>query len=130
MAIHEFRAETPPPDPGGSLAVLATQRKRLAIVSTHNQLCGIAAYTAALERQLADVFDLTVFDLDQYLLRNQHHRVQALGDRHIKEICRQIATFDAVNLQLEFGTLGQSTKDIYRRFSWLVAAAPRLSVTF
>jgi glycosyltransferase involved in cell wall biosynthesis len=131
MAIEEPRpGERPSRRPGGSIAVLAPRRERLAIVSTRNKLCGIASYTAALERQLADVFELTVFDLDQYLLRSRHPRVRALGDRHIKEICQEIACFDAVNLQLEFGTLGQATKDIYRRFSWLVEAAPRLSVTF
>lgn len=132
MTIHELRPTTPAqiPETGGSVAVLAARRERLAIVSTRNKLCGIAAYTHALERQLADIFDITVFDLDQYLLRSAHPRVRALGNRHIKEICRAIAGFDSVNLQLEFGTLGRTTKDIYRRFRWLVAAAPRLSVTF
>ncbi|HVH79717.1 MAG TPA: hypothetical protein VM782_10030 [Stellaceae bacterium] len=114
----------------GRVAALPSTRERLAIVSTRNKLCGIAAYTHALERQLADLFEVTVFDLDQYLLRAQHPRVRVLGDRHIKDICREISRFDAVNLQIEFGTLGRSAKDIERRFHWLVGAAPRLSVTF
>jgi glycosyltransferase involved in cell wall biosynthesis len=117
------------PESAGRIAVLSPQRERLAIVSTRHKLCGIAAYTAALERQLADIFEITVFDLDQYLLRGKHHRVRALGDRHIKEICRELADFDVVYLQLEYGTLGITWQDIYRRFAWLVAAAPRLSVT-
>src|SRR6185437_9555563 len=93
-------------------------------------LCGIAAYTHALESYLGDVFDITVFDLDQYLLRGHHKRVRALGDKHIKEIGASLSAFDAVNLQLEFGTLGRTPSDICRRFGWLVRAAPRLSVTF
>lgn len=88
------------------------------------------AYTQALAHYLTDVFDVTVFDLDQYLLRGRHPRVRALGDRHIKQICRALAGFDVVNLQLEYGTLGGTAKDICRRFSWLADAAPRLSVTF
>jgi len=132
MAIRELH---PNADPGavsdrGRLAVVSPRRERLAIISTRNALCGIAAYTKALERQLADLFEITVFDLDQYLLRGQHRRVRALGDRHIKDICRQLADFDAVNLQLEFGTLGRSARQICRRFKWIVAAAPRLSITF
>jgi glycosyltransferase involved in cell wall biosynthesis len=107
-----------------------SRRERLAIVSTTNRLCGIAAYTASLHKQLSSVFDVTVFDLDQYLLRGRQDRLRKLGDRHIKEICRELRRFDAVNLQLEYGTLGRSPKDIYRRFCWLLAAAPRLSVTF
>lgn len=107
-----------------------TPRERLAIVSTSSKLCGIAAYTAALCRQLDDAFDITVFDLNQYLLRSPHRRVRRLADRHIKAICRAIRDFDVVNLQLEYGTLGRYGSDIHRRFRWLTEAAPRLSVTF
>ncbi len=131
MTLREtFPRTSPVSQPTASLSVLAPRRERLAIVSTRNKLCGIAAYTQALERQLADVFDITVFDLDQYLLRSRHPRVRALGDRHIRQICQDIAGFDAVNLQLEHGTLGRSAKDVLRRFKWLIAAAPRLSITF
>lgn len=105
-------------------------RPRLALVSTYSELCGIAAYTRSLEKQLTDVFDVTVFDLNQYLLRNTHARVRKFGDRHIQEICRELKDFDAVNLQLEHGTLGRNAGDIFRRFSWITRAAPLLSVTF
>jgi glycosyltransferase involved in cell wall biosynthesis len=124
-AGHDFGPQTLP-----SPALPPTPKERLAIVSTSSRLCGIAAYTAALQRQLDEAFDVTVFDLDQYLLRSRHRRVRKLADRHIHEICHAIAAFDAVNLQLEHGTLGWLGTDIYRRFRWLAAAAPRLSVTF
>jgi glycosyltransferase involved in cell wall biosynthesis len=107
-----------------------TDRKRLALVSTYDDLCGIAAYTRSLERQLSEIFDVTVFDLDQYLLRSTHARVRKFADRHIQDICRAIRDFDTVNLQLEHGTLGRGCRDIHRRFSWILRAAPRLSVTF
>ena len=93
-------------------ANLPAGRERLAIVSTGGKLCGVAAYAAALRRQLSEAFDVTVFDLDQYLLRSTHRRVRDLADKHIKDICREIAGFDAVNLQLEHGTLGQRATDI------------------
>src|SRR5215472_141251 len=105
-------------------------RKRFALFSTYDELCGIGAYTRSLERQLSDVFDVTVFDLDQYLLRSTHGRVRRFGDKHIQDICREIRDYDAVNLQLEHGTLGRNCNDIHRRFSWILRAAPRLSVTF
>src|ERR1051326_2707096 len=76
------------------VAAAPSRKARLAIVSTSSQLCGIAAYTAALQRQLCDAFDITVFDLNQYLLRNPHRRVRKLADRHIREICRAIRAFD------------------------------------
>ncbi len=105
-------------------------RPRLALISTYSELCGIASYTRSLERQLSDVFDVTVFDLNQYLLRSRHRRVRRFGDRHIRDICREISKFDSVNLQLEYGTLGRSSVDVHRRFGWIVRAATRLSVTF
>ena len=131
MAMPAFRSPTSlNPEGYGQLATMPSRKERLAIVSTDSNLCGIAAYTAALRPQLGDAFDITVFDLDQYLLRSPHRRVRRLADRRVKEICREIRRFDAVNLQLEHGTLGRYGSDIYRRFCWLTAAAPRLSVTF
>jgi glycosyltransferase involved in cell wall biosynthesis len=136
MASVEFESSRPLLFPEGSVSApnlrLAVQssRARLALVSTYSELCGIAAYTRSLEKQLTDLFDVTVFDLNQYLLRSAHGRVRKFGDRHIQEICRELKDFDAVNLQLEHGTLGRTARDIFRRFSRIVRAAPRLSVTF
>ena len=103
---------------------------RLAIISTYDEMCGIAGYTRALEQQLRPHAQVTVFDLDQYLLRSQHTRVQRLADRHIKDIADRLHDFDSVNIQLEYGTLGRTSKQIVRRFKKLVKAAPAVSVTF
>jgi glycosyltransferase involved in cell wall biosynthesis len=135
MATLEFESHTPIlPSPAVNASPFRVAghapRKRLALVSTYSDLCGIAAYTRSLERQLSDFFEVTVFDLDQYLLRSTHARVRRFGDRHIQDICREIRGFDAVNLQLEHGTLGRDCQDIHRRFTWILRAAPRLSVTF
>src|SRR5712692_6651747 len=131
MAMAAFRSPTSPSQEGfGQLATAPSRKESLAIVSTGSRLCGVAAYTAALRRQLGDAFDITVFDLDQYLLRSPHRRVRTLADRHIKEICGEIRRLDVVNLHLEHVTLRRYGRDIYRRFCWLTAAAPRLSVFF
>ena len=82
---------------------------RLAIVSTYDELCGIAGYTRALVQQLNQHVEVTVFDLDQYLLRSPHRRVQRLADRHIKDMRGRLREFDSVNIQLEYGTLGRTT---------------------
>lgn len=109
---------------------LLAQRPRVAIVSTYDELCGIASYTRALEQQLQERMEVQVFDLDQYLLRSRHTRVQRLADQHILEISKKLRQFDSVNIQLEHGTLGLTMPQILRRFRWLVRAAPALSVTF
>lgn len=103
---------------------------RIAIISTFDEMCGIAGYTRALEQQLRPHADVTVFDLDQYLLRSPHASVQRLADRHIKEIASRLHEFDSVNIQLEYGTLGRTPRQILRRLRHLVTAAPAISVTF
>src|ERR1700740_1393964 len=120
MTTLEFESNAAILAPAGSRAaslrrVSRVARSRLAIVSTHDNLCGIAAYTRSLERQLGDIFDVTVFELNQFLLRSTHRRVRRFGDRHIQAICREIRHYDTVNLQLEHGTLGRSCGDIFRR---------------
>ncbi len=104
-------------------------RPRIAIISTYDELCGIAGYTRALEKQLSAHADLTIFDLDQHLLRSRHKRIQKLADQHIRDIAAALITFDSVNIQLEHGTLGRTSRQILRRFRWLANAAPALSVT-
>lgn len=105
-------------------------RLRLAIISTYDEMCGIAGYTRALEQQLRTHADVTVLDLDQYLLRSPHRRVQQLADQHIKQMAAGLKDYDAVNIQLEYGTLGRTQKQIVRRLRVLARAAPVLSVTF
>ncbi len=107
----------------------ADRRPRIAIVSTYDELCGIAGYTRAIEKQLAPYVDLQIFDLDQYLLKSTHRRVRRLADQHILKIARALRGYDSVNIQLEHGTLGRTSHDIIRRFRILANAAPALSVT-
>jgi len=131
MAILAFRSPAEPrANRIGHVAVPPGRKERLAVISSSDRLCGIAAYTDALRRQLADLFEVTVFDLDQYLLRSRQRSLRRLGDAHVQAICAELRGFDTVNIQLEYGTLGSETRDIARRLHWLVSAAPRLSVTF
>jgi glycosyltransferase involved in cell wall biosynthesis len=106
------------------------RRLKVAIVSTYDELCGIAGYTRALERQLRAYANVEVLDLDQFLLRTSNKHVQKLGDKLVKDFAARLHEFDSVNIQLEHGTLGKMPWQIMRRFKWLADAAPCLSVTF
>ncbi|MDN7586462.1 hypothetical protein [Burkholderia seminalis] len=105
-------------------------KPKLAIISTYDELCGIASYTKALVPQLEAHFDITVFDLDQYLFRSESRKVQALADAEIKRICAALPGFDAVNIQLEHGTLGRTKEKIFSRLERIIKAAPHVCVTF
>lgn len=104
--------------------------KKLAIISTYDDLCGIAGYTRALVKQLSQDYEVTVFDLDQYLLRSRNKAIRRLGDDLVHEIAQKLRGFDCVNIQLEHGTLGATNPDIVRRFRWLVEHDKPLTVTF
>jgi glycosyltransferase involved in cell wall biosynthesis len=106
------------------------KRPRLAIVSTFDDMCGIAGYTRLLMKQIEADFDIEVFDLDQFMMRSMHSRVRQIADNMIKDFCARANSFDFVNIQLEYGTLGRDFRDIVRRLSWIAKAAPALSVTF
>jgi glycosyltransferase involved in cell wall biosynthesis len=117
-----------------SVSATASPKPKLAMISTYNDMCGIAGYTRAVEKYLHDPggIDVTVFDLDQYLLRHTHKRAIRLGDAHIEEIATQLRDggFDCVNIQLEYGTLGKKPHLILRRLRKLALASPALCVTF
>jgi glycosyltransferase involved in cell wall biosynthesis len=104
--------------------------KRLAIVSTYDDLCGLAGYTKALVRQLSDTFDVTVFDLDQFLFRNEGKRGQQLADEEIERICAELPSFDYVNIQLEHGTFGRKSSDIVKRVRKIIHASKNIAITF
>jgi hypothetical protein len=108
----------------------AGNRPRLAIVSTFDDLCGIAGYTRFLVKQIERDFEVEVFDLDQFFMRSTNRRVRKIADQMIREFCVRAKSFDFVNIQLEHGTLGRNARDIMRRFRWIAEAAPALSVTF
>ncbi|MEZ6317254.1 MAG: hypothetical protein R3B49_00675 [Phycisphaerales bacterium] len=109
---------------------MPADRPRLAIVSTYNELCGIAAYTHRLERYLDEAFDVEVLKLDQTLLRSDLPRRMKLAERHIDELCARLRECPHANIQYEPGTLGPTAGIAFRRFRKLARASRSLSVTF
>ena len=107
-----------------------TKKPKLAIVSTFDDLCGIAGYTRFLLKQIESHFEVEVFDLDQFFMRSTNKRVRKIGDQMVRDFCARAKTFDCVNIQLEHGTLGRTWTDIIRRFRWIAEASPALSVTY
>lgn len=102
----------------------------LAIVSTYDELCGIAGYTKALIPILSQYFTITVFDLDQFVFKHPSRTIQRLADKEIARICKSIKLFDCVNIQLEHGTFGNSAKTIFRRLSSVICSCKNICVTF
>ena len=75
------------------------------------------------------MFDVTVFDLDQYLLRATHRRVRRYADRYIQNIAERSenSTRSTCNWSTERSVLSAATSIAG---SVDLRAAPRISVTF
>jgi glycosyltransferase involved in cell wall biosynthesis len=100
--------------------------KKIAIVSTHDTLCGNAAYTKALAENLSKYFEVQIIPLNMALLRSDDKNA---GKYHIETLAAQLKEFDAVNIQFEAGLFGASPKTIARHFFPLAKACKHLVVT-
>ena len=105
-------------------------KKKLAIISTFDELCGIAGYTKALIPVLEDNFEITVFDLDQFIFKHQSRLVQKLAEKEINRICSELINFDSVNIQLEHGTFGNDARSIFRRIRKIIQSSRKVCITF
>jgi len=102
---------------------------KVLLVSSYRVSCGIATYAEVLETLLARAFDVTVYALDQSILKSRVPHVVKVGDRQIQELCATFKDFDVVNLQWEPGLLGDETSHITRRLGMILAAADKLILT-
>ena len=104
---------------------------KMAIVSSYSESCGNATFTKVLHdtiRQYSD-YQVEVVELDLALLQSVQGTIRSAAARHIDDLCRQLATFDYVNIQLEAGLYGTLPGDIFRRLRKLMLANPNTSVT-
>ena len=109
---------------------MASSKPRLAVISTFDDLCGIAGYTKPIVKLLEEHFDITVFDLDQFVFKSRSPVVQRMAEQELVAFCKTLGRYDAVNLQLEHGTLGNSARAIFRRFKRIVQSSPNIAITF
>jgi hypothetical protein len=105
---------------------------KLAIISSYSESCGNAAFTRVLhdsiERYASD-FEVEVVELNLRLLQSIDGAVRKKGDAHIGEICKTLANFDMVNVQMEAGLYGTFPSDIVGRFKRILGANKNTSVT-
>lgn len=101
-------------------------KEKLAIVSSYNDLCGNASYTKALCDSLSKHYIVTVIPLNVDLLRKGDSK---LVWNHVKAICKQLETFDCVNIQFEAGLFGSNLSSMMKNFFAIAKASKRLVLT-
>jgi len=131
-----LRADRPEPStvtpdftPVGAARPSERPGMKVLLVSSYRVSCGIATYTEALETLLEKDFALTVFALDQSILKSRIPHVIEAGDQQIRELCASFKDYDVVNFQWEPGLLGDGYKETAKRLGWILEAADKLILT-
>ena len=102
------------------------KKEKLGILSSYDELCGIASYTKAVVDEFSKHYDVTVVPINGELLRKGEARV---CKKHLEEICEKIKTFDCVNIQFEGGLFGSDPSKILRRSLLVARACKKLILT-
>ncbi len=103
------------------------EKKRLAVISSYNELCGIASYTRGLVKALSNYFEVTVLELDVELLRKGKRKKV---DKYIKDFRSKLKEYDSVNIQLEYGLFGTTISSMQKNFFSLLKASKNPVITF
>lgn len=103
--------------------------KKMAIVSSYNELCGNATYTEVLRKGFSKYYAVDVLGLRTDILGSKKRNVSKLADHHIKEIAKKLKEYDYVNIQFEAGLYGTSRASILKRVKWLIKACDNLTFT-
>lgn len=82
-------------------------RKRVAFLTTWQEICGIAHYSAFLKRALDPYLDITVFPTTRDLIQKAKSRTEnQAADAYIDQIADQVGDYDTVIMQFEPGIYG------------------------
>lgn len=103
--------------------------KKVFIISSYDESCGNAYFARAIVEGLSTSTDCHAIGLNLRLTQGLGRRTIALGDAHIKEICKEVEKADGVNIQVEPQLYGGRENDVVRRLEWLFSANPHTSAT-
>lgn len=99
-----------------------SKKVAIGIVSSFDALCGNATYSEELVRGIGEFCDVKKISLNYSLQKNY-------DKKHVDALCSEIASCDAVNIQMELGLYGPTPNISVKVLSRLIAAAKKVSVT-
>lgn len=104
--------------------------KKLAIISSWKEPCGIASYVSYLLPEFQKYFKTDILPLKTEILQNTGSNISKMGDQLIDQIASRVSEYDYVNIHFEVGLFGVSRSQVYRRLMKIVKAAKNVIVTF
>lgn len=104
-------------------------KKKLAIISSYSEACGNASYTEVLRKEFSKYYDVDILRLQLDLLQSMSRKAEALAEKHIDDICKQVKNYDYVNIQFEAGLYGSSREQIVSRVRRIIRSCDNLIFT-
>ena len=108
-----------------------TARKKVAILSTWEEICGIAHFTKGIKNNLEKDHDVTVLPTPRMILGSAKDGAEKeAAENYCRYLARQVAKYDHVNIQFEPGILAGDMATAMRRFKIITKNAKSLSITW
>ena len=108
-----------------------TARPKVAILSTWNEICGIAHFTKGIKENLEKTCDVTVLPTPRMILGNAKDGAEKeAAENYCLHLAREVKKYDHVNIQFEPGILAGDMAMAMRRFKMITKHAKSLSITW
>ena len=110
---------------------MTNKRPKVAILSTWNEICGIAHFTKGIKENLEETCDVEVLPTPRMILGNAKDGAEKeAAENYCKYLARRVGEFDHVNIQFEPGILAGDMATAMRRFKIITKHAKSLSITW
>jgi glycosyltransferase involved in cell wall biosynthesis len=112
-------------------AVLRKKAKKIAIIASYKEECGIAFHAERLEQNYRahSTHQVAVLALNLQLLRAESAQAQKQADAHLRDLCTRMQDYDAVIIQYEPGLLSYNFKLSYARYLQLLRSHHNIILT-
>ena len=109
-----------------------TNKPRVAILSTWNEICGIAHFTKGIKDGLeSQGYDVEVLPTPRMILGNATDGAEKLAaESYCRHLGQRIKEFDHVNIQFEPGILANDMMTAMKRFKIITKHAKSMSITW
>ena len=104
-------------------------KKKLAIISSYNTMCGHASYTHVLKEALSEYYETDIIPINYKLLSNAHPTARKLHAKYLQEVAEKLKKYDCVNIQFEAGLYGYNMATACNNVALLIKSSRSLLVT-
>lgn len=107
------------------------EKKRVALLTTWQEVCGIAHYSSFLKRALDRHLDVTVIPTPREIIHNAQTKIEVrAADELIDNIAFRVRDFDVVSVQFEPGLYGRSHRQAITRVKRILANSKDFIISF